>query len=209
MKIKKLRFESSVLLVVFTAISTMLCAVSSARADMVVIVSRPKCNWLDMKDVGHVAIGFYDSNERLVETKGMWPVTKEFPDNVRSSYSEDRALVLGNSGACRGVYTRVANVSRQRREWLQNSVATAAGTNCRYYLFIGKVGGDTSCSCVNFATRVWRQTTGNQERWQGLLQPASVGERIYAANGKQRSGVFDGGKTWSHLPLNLTVPITY
>jgi hypothetical protein len=140
----------------------------------------------------------------VVQTTGITE-NKSWSDQQKA----DRKMANGNGEPCRGLYTRTAYVTSSRRQWIQNQVATTGGTNCRSYLFIGKVGGDSSCSCVNFATRVWSQTTGNQERWQGLLQPASVGERIYAANGKQRSGLFDGGKTWSNLPLNLTIPVTY
>jgi hypothetical protein len=177
---------------------------SNAKADSIKIMATASCTpWGPFQgDVGHAAIAFYDGNGKLVGTKGMWPVsgsslnakTGIWPGQVRSWDGKD--VEMANGKGC-GLRTRTAYVTRQRREWLQNQVTTVGGTNCQSYLPVGKVGGSEKCSCVNFATRVWRQATAESERWQFQTTPKLLGDTIWWANGRRDSGLFDGGKTWN------------
>jgi hypothetical protein len=162
---------------------------TEAKADMVKIMSKAACSaaTIAQGDVGHSAIAFYDANGR-VTTKGMWP------DGVKTNNSTDMAMANGQG--C-GLKTRTAYVTPARRQWIQDQVASPGGTNCRQYFPVGKVAGsDQFCSCVNFATRVWRQTTSDWERWQFQSTPKLLGDTIWFANGWRNHGVFNGGKVW-------------
>lgn len=162
---------------------------SSAKADKVRIISKASCGLVQSKgqDVGHVSIAFYTDNGALIGTKGMWPGGVQ-PDN-----SVDIEMASGKG--C-GLRTRTANVSTARREWIQNQVASSGGTNCQSYFPVGKIGGESGCSCVTFATRVWRQATSDWERWQYQSTPKLLGDVIQRANNGRTDGVFDNGKIW-------------
>lgn len=163
---------------------------TEAKADAVKLMSKASCNPLSLVqkgDVGHSAFAFYDGSGRLVGTKGMWP------SGVRTNDKTD--IDMANGNGC-GLKTRTAYVTKARREWVQNQVASSNGTNCQWYIPVGKVGGDNSCSCVNFATRVWRQTTADWERWQFQSTPKLLGDTMWWANGRMNNGVFNSGRVW-------------
>lgn len=116
-----------------------------------------------------------------------------WPDGVRTNDSADMEMAKGNG--C-GLRTRTAIVSTSRREWAWNQVSTSGGTNCQSYAVVGKVQGSDKCSCVNFATRVWRQVTSDWERWQFQTTPKLLGDTIQISNRGQVNGMFDSGKEW-------------
>ena len=164
---------------------------SSAQADSIRIMSKAVC-WGDIpvfrNNFGHAAIAFYGSQGNLLGTKGMWS------DGVRVNHPED--IKMANGVGC-GLRTRTAVVSSTRREWVWNQVATSGGTNCQSYTLIGKIqGSDKYCSCVGFATRVWRQVTSDWERWEYQLTPYLLGNTIQSANRGELYGIFDNGREW-------------
>ncbi len=162
---------------------------SSAQADSIRIMSRAVCRGdipVITGNVGHAAIAFRDSQGKL-RTKGMWP------DGIRIDDKEDIKMAYG--GGC-GLRTRTAVVSSSRREWVWNQVATSGGTNCQSYAIVGKIFSDKNCSCVGFATRVWRQVTSDWERWQFQSTPKLLGDTIQSANRGELYGIFDNGREW-------------
>jgi hypothetical protein len=120
-----------------------------------------------------------------------------WPGGVRTNDPTDMAMARGEGGKCRSVYRRFANVSSARRSWAQHGVASPGGTNCTSYIPVGSKAVNGACSCVNFATRVWRQVTADRERWQLMVTPANVAGQIYLANGYRVTGLFDNGKMWN------------
>ena len=181
---------------------TILAASSNAQADTVKIMAKPKCSpWWDTKDVGHVAIAFYDSRGNLTATRGMWPGGVQYGYN-NGNDSEDKKLARGVG--C-NVKIRAASISQKRREWLQNDVATANGTDCKKYSYVFMNFADKStCTCVNFGTRVWRVVTADRERWQGMVRPDEVATAIDMTNkadfvwhrSLQKYGLFNQGIVW-------------
>ena len=163
---------------------------SSAQADSIRIMSRGVCWGKEIPvitgNVGHVAIAFYHSQGKI-ETKGMWP------GGIRENDPED--IKMANGWGCR-LRTRTAVVSSTRREWVWNQVATSGGTNCQSYTIVGKILPDKYCSCVGFATRVWRQVTSDWERWELQSTPKLLGDTIQSANRGQLYGIFDNGREW-------------
>jgi hypothetical protein len=161
---------------------------SNAQADSIRIMSRAVCpgDLVIAGNVGHVAIAFYDSQGRL-ETKGMWP------GGIRINDGED--IKMANGWGCR-LRTRTAVVSSARRQWVWNQVATSGGTNCQFYGIVGKILPNNYCSCVGFATRVWRQVTSDWERWQFQSTPRVLGDTIQSANRGELYGIFDNGREW-------------
>jgi hypothetical protein len=168
---------------------TLLATASNAKADMIKIISKPACNIgsVVQGDVGHVVIAFYDSNGNTT-TKAVWP------SGIKHNDPKDLEMARGEG--CR-LSTRTAYVSSARREWAENRAATAEDTTCNSYSYVFKrlFGADT-CTCVNFATRVWKAVTNERETWTGLLTPADVSRKIQTVNGSKRSGKFNGGKIW-------------
>ena len=182
MTIKSLLGLCSIPVLVITSTVTF---ATESKADIVKVMSKSPCSPLD---VGHSAIAFYDNSGKLIATRGMWP------DGVRPKDKTDEEMASGKG--C-GLKTRTAYVTPSRRAWIQNQVASSGGTNCQSYFPVGKVAGsDKFCSCVTFATRVWRQTTGDRERWQFQLTPQQLGDTIWFQNGLRTNGVFNNGKTW-------------
>lgn len=178
-------------MVLLCAATSLFGIASSAQADSIKVMARAVCREdipVITGNVGHAAIAFYDSNGKLIGTKGMWP------QGVLENNSADKDMANGNG--C-GLRTRTANVSRSRREWVWNQVATSGGTNCQSYTIVGKVQlSDKYCSCVGFSTRVWRQVTSDWERWQFQSTPKLLGDTIQSANRGQVNGMFDNGKEW-------------
>ena len=175
----------------FLVITSTVTFATESKADTVKLMSKSPCSPLSAArgDVGHSAIAFYDNSGRLVATKGMWP------GGVQTNNRTDIEMASGQG--C-GLKTRTAYVTPSRRTWIQNQVASPGGTNCQSYFPVGKVAGsDRFCSCVNFATRVWRQTTADQERWQFQSTPQILGDTIWVKNGWRTNGIFDNGKTWN------------
>jgi hypothetical protein len=169
-----------------------------ASADSVKIMAISTCS---KREPGHVAIAIYDDKGTLLSTAGMW----EDKNGVDISRPYDMDLArTGKVKGCGLLVTRSANVTKSRREWIQNQVATAGGTNCRSYVFAGgSLWGlrEGQCSCVNFGTRVWAQVTNQKEGWRGALTPTYVYNQIFRANGKKKSGWFENGTQWSYPPL--------
>ena len=164
---------------------------TEVKADTVKLMSKAACSPISVAqgDVGHSAIAFYDNSGKLVATKAMWP------GGVQTNNRTDIEMASGQG--C-GLKTRTAYVTPARRAWIQNQVASPNGTNCQSYFAVGKVAGsDKFCSCVNFATRVWRQTTADQERWQFQSTPKLLGDTIWLQNGWRTNGIFDNGRTWN------------
>lgn len=199
-----MRMKSFVFLPALVISAGVLGSASSAKADAVKIMSRAACiQDISKLDVGHTAIAFYDSSGKLLSTKGMWPdeppsaqrilSLSVWPGRVRTNDSKDQEMARGIGCSLR---TRTAYVTRARRVWLEYQVATQGGTNCQSYLPVGKYGGSDKCSCVNFGTRVWRQVTEDQERWQFELTPKTLSVTIWSANGRRDNGVFNNGNFW-------------
>jgi hypothetical protein len=177
---------------------------SNAKADVVQIIAKDSCSrngiigvGLDRKvDVGHVVIAFYDGRGDFAGTAAMWPT------GVKYGYSEDVKLAKGIG--C-NIRTRSAYVTKKRREWLQYAVATDGGTDCKKYSYVYEnFANKSTCTCVNFGTRVWRVVTSDWERWQFQITPKQVRDQIGYANGKknwwdwdyQANNAFNGGIVW-------------
>jgi hypothetical protein len=168
-------------------------AAPKAKADMIKIMSRPACSVTTSSgsiNVGHAAIAFYDDNGTIV-TKGMWP------GGILTNTKDD--LDMAGGGGC-GLVTRTAHVSPQRRIWAQKQVATKGSTTCYRYSPIPKINLDgaylrmlnsTGCSCVSFATRIWKEVTG--EVFERQVTPKQLAKTIEEFNGGSSTGDFDGG----------------
>jgi hypothetical protein len=183
--------KNSLLISAAIAGLTLVGSASGAKADMIKIMARPACSATTSSgaiNVGHAAIAFYDENGAIV-TKGMWP------EGVLTN-AEDDLNMAGGAGC--DLVTRTAHVSRERRIWAQKQVATKGSTTCYKYWPIGKITpyGSKGCSCVSFATRVWKKVTGEVFNFQ--FTPRQLAETIEDRNGGSGSmtGDFDGGKVW-------------
>jgi hypothetical protein len=188
---------------------------SLARADDYVMISAISgCSYIGTKEhppePGHVAIGFFsddDGRGKNMRAEGTAAVWKKVPPvTLNGQFDKDFIYRSADYAKCGAIASRWARVSRSRRLWLQNQIATETGTGCRVYSEIagtvvniarklaGK--GDGACSCVNFGTIVWRHVTADRERWIFSPTPTKIYNEIYRANGNRTVGWLDGGRKW-------------